>query len=117
MNSADHETALRRDVLLTLQVALLGAVDPHLRGVTVTWDDHRVDAILLYDGVLGDLEEETASAVEGEVIAGFPKHEVSVTAGRCDAPAELNAMGLKAWAYRRRESPTIPLTARFHTPR
>ena len=103
MINENNEVALRRDVLLTFQVALLGMVDNHLRGVTVSWDDGRIEGILLYDGVLGDIEEETASDVEAEIMASFPEHEVSVEARRYDAPADLNASGLRAWAYCRRE--------------
>jgi len=103
MTNENNEVALRRDVLLTFQIALLGMVDKHLRGVTVSWDECRIEGVLLYDGALGDIEEETASDVEAEIIASFPEHEVSVASRRCDAPADLNASGLKAWAYRRRE--------------
>jgi hypothetical protein len=52
---------------------------------------------------VGDLEDETASDIEAEIIASFPKHEVAVTARRYDAPADLNTAGLKVWVYRRRE--------------
>lgn len=103
MTTKDSELALRRDVLLTFQVALLGMVDPHLRGVTVSWDAEQIIGRLLFHGTLGDVEEETASDIEAEVMASFPDHDVSVTASRCDAPADLNAHGLKAWVYRRRE--------------
>jgi hypothetical protein len=103
MMNENHEIALRRDVLLTFQVALLGMVDNHLRGVTVSWDEDRIEGVLLYDGALSDVEEETASDVEAEIMASFPEHEVSVAARRYDAPADLNASGLIAWAYRRRE--------------
>lgn len=99
----NHEIDLRRDVLLTFQVGLLGMVDDHLRGVTVSWDDGRIDGVLLYDGALGDIEVETASDVEAEIMASFPEHEVSVAARRYDAPGDLNAAGLKAWVFCRRE--------------
>jgi len=103
MTNDSHEVDLRRDVLLTFQIALLGVVDKHLRGVTVSWDEGRIEGVLLYDGRVGDLEEETASDIEAEIMASFPGHEVSVSALRCDAPAKLNVLGLNAWVYRRRE--------------
>lgn len=103
MTDKNDKIALRRDVLLTFQVALLGMVDAHLRGVTVSWDNERIDGHLLYHGALGDLEEETASDIEAELMASFPEHEVCVTARRCDAPEDLRTECLKAWVYRRRE--------------
>jgi hypothetical protein len=103
MTTDNHEISLRREVLLTFQVALLGMVEKHLRAVGVTWDDGRINAVLLYEDMPGDLEEETASDIEAEIMASFPEHEVSVKAQRFDAPADLEKLRLKAWVYRRRE--------------
>jgi hypothetical protein len=102
MNDEDSAEALRRDVLLTFQVALLGMVEPHLRGVTVSWTSSRIDARLVFDHATGD-DHATASDMEGEIMASFPNHRVEVKAIRRDAPADLNSEGLSAWVYRRRE--------------
>ena len=103
MIDTNVEITLRRDVLLTFQVALLGMVDQRLRGVTVSWDVEKVRGRLFFDGPIGDVEVETASDIEAEIMASFPGHQVSVTSHRCDAPADLIAHGLKVWVYRRRD--------------
>lgn len=100
---SDPELELRRGVLLTFQVALLGMVTPSLRGVTVGWDKRRIVGRCLFDGRVGESEVEAASEVEAEVMASFPDHEVSVTAEQLDEPAPLNSRSLTAWVYCRKE--------------
>jgi hypothetical protein len=97
------ELALRLNVLTVLQVALLDMVTPSLRGVTVTWNEQAIDVGMLFDGAVGELDEERASDVEAELMASFPDHRVRVAAERYDAPAPLNARTTKAWVYRRFE--------------
>lgn len=94
---------LRRRVLLTFQVALLGMVTPSLRGVTVHWDERRILAHCLFDGPAGEEEREACSDIEAEILASFPGHEVSVLPRRVDAPGDLASELLDAWVYRRKE--------------
>lgn len=101
MASQDRE--LRRRVLLTFQVALLGMVTPSLRGVTVHWDQRRILAHCLFDGPTGEEEREACSDIEAEVMASFPDHEVSVLPRRVNAPGDLTSELLDAWVYRRKE--------------
>ena len=99
----NEEIILRQDVLLTFQVALLGMVLPSLRGVTVGWDANEISALCLYDGNIGDIENELASDIEAEIIASFPEYKVNVGAESFKYPANLNNQTLKAWVYRRLE--------------
>jgi len=99
----DEDRELRRRVLLTFQVALLGMVTPALRAVTVQWDAERILAHCLFDGPTGEEEREACSDVEAEVMASFPDQEVTVVARRFDAPGDLSAELLDAWVYRRKE--------------
>lgn len=99
---AGEELELRRRVLLTFQVALLGMVTPSLRGVTVHWNDS-ILAHCLFDGPVGEEEREACSDIEAEVMASFPDHEVSVLPRRVDAPEDLTSELLDAWVYRRKE--------------
>ena len=101
MNTEPDELSFRRDVLLRFQVALLGMVEPHLRGVTVGWSATEIEATMFFDGRLGDDEEEVASDVEAELVASFPDHQVTVVAERLDPP-ETTPMR-EAWVYKRRE--------------
>lgn len=103
MTNETKHLQLRRDVLLAFQVALLGMVEPSLRGVTVAWSDRKVSGRLLFHGEIGDDERETASDVEAEIAASFSEHEIEVTAERCDLPQGLIERGLMAWVYRRKE--------------
>ena len=82
---AHQDRELRRRVLLTVQVALLGMVTPSLRGVTVHWDDRRILAHCFFDGPIGEEERETCSDIEAEVMASFPNHKVDVLVRRLDA--------------------------------
>ena len=101
MNKDNFE--LRRDVLLTFQVAFLGMVLPTLRGVIVGWDSNRIYARCYYDGMVGDAEVEIASDVEAEIMASFPEHDVEVTVERCDVPKMLKYSTSEAWTYKRKE--------------
>ena len=100
---AGQELELRRRVLLTFQVALLGMVTPSLRGVTVRWDERSILAHCLFDGPTGEEEREACSDIEAEVMASFPDQEVNVLPRRVDAPRDLTSELLDAWVYRRKE--------------
>lgn len=100
---AAQDLELRRRVLLTFQVALLGMVTPSLRGVTVHWDEQQILAHFLFDGPTGEEEREACSDIEAEVMASFPDHEVSVLSRRVDFPGDLTGELLDAWVYRRKE--------------
>lgn len=94
---------LRRRVLLTFQVALLGMVTPTLRGITASWGDHRILGRCFFDGPLGEEEREMCSDIEAELMASLPEYEVEVSAERRDTPEELGPVSLGAWVYRRKE--------------
>ena len=96
-----NDIEFRTDLLLRVQVALLGMVEPSLRGVTVGWTTQSISVILYFHGELRAEDIEDASDIEAEIIAHFPKHEVLVVARRLDSPRR-PAM-LQAWAYRRKE--------------
>lgn len=99
----DTRIELRGNILLAFQVALLGMVSSNIRGITVGWDTDMIRAHFYYDGIISDLEKETASDVEDEIIASFPKHEVFTRLERLDHPQALNPKTLIAWGYRRQE--------------
>lgn len=94
---------LRRRVLLAFQVALLGAVAPHLRAVATSWDDEWIRGRFLFDGALSEHDEEIASVVEGEVISNFPSHMIQIVAKRIDHPEPLAKATDEVWVYRRME--------------
>ena len=100
-----EEIEFRCGVLIAFQVALLGMVTPSLRGVTVGWDANNIHAICFYDCDIGDEEEESASDIEGEIMAHYyPNCHVSVIAEAAkDISDNLNSRTLKAWVYFRKE--------------
>ena len=84
---------LRRRVLLTMQVALLGLVPPNLRAVTVGWSNELLEGKFYFEGVLSDTELEIVSEIETEVMASFPDHEVAFDGIRLDQPEKAEYAG------------------------
>jgi len=89
-------------VLLAVQRALLGAVTPRLRAVTVDHDATKIALEAYYDGPITDDDRETMSTVETEILAEFPDtHIVTLSALRLDAPTPIPKH--RTWAYYRKE--------------
>lgn len=79
-----------KNVLISLQSALLGAVTSNLRGVGVKWDDSRIHFKCYFDGPISDKDRATMSIVEAEVLSDFPaSHEVTYEVLRLDFPGWL----------------------------
>jgi len=98
-----NENELRIEVLLTLQVALLGEVPEALRGITCDWNESQIVIHCYFDGEIAEEDRESMEDVVAEVIASFLEHEVILDCIRKDMPEPLNPLTLKAWVYRRRE--------------
>jgi hypothetical protein len=74
-------------VLRSLQVALLGAVTPNLRGVGVKWDDTHIHFNCYFDGPVSDEDRATMAVVDTEVLSDFPwSHQVTHDVIRLDFP-------------------------------
>ncbi len=74
-----------------------------LRAVTVGWKGSYIIGHCLFDGPVGEEEDELCSEIEAEIIARFPEQQVEVVAKRLDAPLDLRSRLLEAWVYRRKE--------------
>jgi hypothetical protein len=93
---------LRGALLLSVQRALLGAVSPTLRGVTVGWQGQVIRLRFYTDGPISSEDREALSVVGAEVIADFPAPwAIDEEVIREDAPEPMEC--LEAWAYLRRE--------------
>lgn len=97
-------TQMRVRVLMSIQRALLGMVTPSLRGVSVSWDEHRIGARFVYDA--DDRENvEFVQEIETQVLADFGEDVVTdfavEVAPESTAPA-LNES--EVWVYLRREA-------------
>jgi hypothetical protein len=101
---SDDEIELRREVLLTAQVALLGEVSSAVRGITLAWSPQKIHLRAVFDGEIDDDDRESIECVGTEILASFPKHEFDVECVRLDAPAQLDPLFLMAWVYVRKES-------------
>ena len=99
-----NENEFRIEVLLRLQVALLGEIPPALRGITYDWDQDKIVVHCYFDGEIAEEDRESMEDVVAEVIASFPEHEVILDCIRKDIPEPLNPLTLKAWVYHRREN-------------
>lgn len=97
------EIELRRSVLLTAQVALLGEVSAAMRGITLAWSPQKIHLRAVFDGEIGKDDRESIECVGTEILASFPNHELDVECVRLDAPAPLRPFFLMAWAYIRKE--------------
>lgn len=105
MNSAEThppDADVQMMLLLSAQRALLGAVSPALRGVTVGARDKVVLFRCYLDGPIAEEDREALQVAGTEIIADFPAPwDINEEIIRCDAPAEIEV--LDAWVYRRRE--------------
>jgi hypothetical protein len=90
------------EIALVLQTALLGEVGPALRGVGFTVNDDTLVLSFQFDGPISDVDRESASCVETEVMAALrPSTRVSSAVIRADSPSPVK--GVARWVYRRRE--------------
>ena len=94
---------LRRDVLLTTQVALLGEVSSSVRGITLAWSPQKIHLRAIFDGNIDESDRESMECVGTEILASFPEHELEVECVRADVPARLDPFFLMAWVYLRKE--------------
>lgn len=98
----DHHDTRRCEVLLSLQRALLGEVTPRLRAVTVRHAESSIHFDAYFDGEPNEEERESMSAVETEVMAGFPAtHTTTHDVIRLDPPALIPKD--RIWVYFRKE--------------
>ena len=84
-----QDNDLRRSVLLTMQVALLGAVGPDVRKILCRWNASEIRVRAVFDGPIHEDDAEAMNEVETEMMASFPGHDISVVCERHDAPLEI----------------------------
>jgi hypothetical protein len=100
----NDEIQLRREVLLTAQVALLGEVSAAVRAVALAWSPQKIHLRAVFDGEIDDEDSESMECVGTEILASFSTHEIEVECTRLDAPSPLKPLFLMAWVYMRKES-------------
>lgn len=81
-----QDEELRVSVLLTMQVALLGAVGPDVRKVLCRWDVSKIRIRAVFDGPIREADADVMSEVETEIMASFPSHDISLVCERLDFP-------------------------------
>jgi hypothetical protein len=87
---------------LSIQRALLGEVSEELRAVVLSVKGNVVDINFYFDGSINEMDAESVSCVEAEVIADFEvEFVVSARPIRLDFPSEIIDEGV--WVYKRRE--------------
>ena len=81
-----QDNDLRIGVLLTMQVALLGAIGPHVRKVLCRWNARDIRIRAVFDGPIHEDEADAMLVVETEMLASFIGHDISLVCERCDTP-------------------------------
>ncbi len=93
----------RISILLSIQRALLGAITPRLRAVSVTWDKNSMVLYFFYDGPISEYDQEESECAATEVLSDFPDDNVETRHIRCDYPQRPPYQGHGAVAYVRHE--------------
>ena len=94
----------RIQILLSLQVALLGEIHPSVRKIGLDWSDEWLRVVIFHDGEVDEEATESASCVETELSASLPEYEVAVETRRFDAPRPIQSVeGVREWVYARWE--------------
>lgn len=101
INMQEHRR--KKDVLYSMQIALLGEIIPSIRAISVRFDLMSVHFICYVDGEFGQSLIESMQQVETEVLADFPTdNRVTHEIVRCDVPNDLPRES--CLAYLRKES-------------
>ena len=85
-----QDNDLRVSVLLAMQVALLGAVGPDVRKILCRWNASEIRARAVFDGPIREGDAEVMLEVETEMMASFPRHDISLVCERHDAPQPIS---------------------------
>ena len=76
-------------MMLSLERGLLGEITPNLRAVTLKVEDRRIDVRCYFQGEIAKEDRESMSCVKTELIADFPKDQVTLEVVHLDAPAPI----------------------------
>lgn len=94
----------KTQVLIAMQLALLGEIGPNLRAVTVVFSATSVRFMCYFDDVVGDQDRASMLCVDTEVVATFPEsHAVNHSIHRLDAPSPIPKDSDTHFVYLRRE--------------
>lgn len=101
------------DILLSFKRALLGRVTPRLRAVCVDASSVSFVFRAVFDGEIGDVDEEQMQDAEAEVIADHPEYDgrFQLELIRYDAPQPLKLQRVGDWVYIRAETPPSELAS------
>jgi hypothetical protein len=80
-----QDNDFRISVLLTMQVALFGAVGPHVRKVLCRWTVSEIVIRAIFDGRIREEDTESMFVVETEMMASFLNHDISLVCKPLDA--------------------------------
>ena len=94
---------LRASVLLGMRVALLGCIGGSVRKILCRWNDSEIRARAIFDGEIREEDMEAMLEAETEIMASFPRHDVSITCERCDAPLVIRRIDDEYAVYARLE--------------
>ena len=108
MTRLETETDFRRNLLLSVQRALLGRVGPDLRRVTLDWNWNKRQSSItaIFDGPVSERDQEDMEIAHTEVISDFPEVpnelKLDLRIMRIDTPEPVKGFG-KVAVFERRE--------------
>lgn len=76
----------RLHILISIQHALFGAVDPNLRLVSIEWTDTTITAYFIFDKEVSESNLQSMKTVQDEMSKDFPKDEIHIQEIHCDYP-------------------------------
>ena len=95
---------IRPNLLLALQVSLLGMITSNVRGITCGWDNNNIVIKHIFESNFSDEDVELCEEVASEVIASFPHHNIETHQAFIPLPDSIDDEFLSAWVYLRREN-------------
>lgn len=97
------DNEIRIQLLLCLQLALLGEVTPNLRLVACAWDAAKISIPAVFDGPISEDDRDRIEVAVTEIMASFPDHLVESDILRLDYPRPLRPLWLTRNVYKRFE--------------
>jgi hypothetical protein len=100
--SDEENNERRKDILVYLQLCLVGAITSNVRAIFVDWDTTDVTVYFVFDGQISEEDQEIASCAHTEFISDLPDNFHDFRCIRIDLPNPIPQLGREC-VYKRKE--------------